>query len=1131
MKLFSYTSRTSIPALCLALLTLFVWQQQSGRFNSTSTSSSASPSASPSAGGGTQRLASAEQVPDGLQPGDWNSIRSAYEKKRHAVVAVEGGQRAHNPGQQWRTRFDGRGFAVTPDQGDWTWGLELDSYGFAAAPRAVGGQARVTTEGERVAYQWDETLEEWYVNDRRGLEHGFTLKARPASADRAAAGPLELRLRVRGKLRAQVTADGQGVSFVQPSGGAVVNYSGLKVWDADGKAVAARFAPVDGDGDLLRLTVEESGARYPLTIDPIAQQAYLKASNTGASDRFGFSVAVSGDTVVVGAIFEGSSATGVNGDGTNNDASDSGAAYVFVRSGTLWSQQAYLKASNTGAGDYFGASVAVSGDTVVVGAYQEDSNATGVNGDGTNNLATDSGAAYVFVRSGTTWTQQAYLKASNTGAYDNFGRSVAVSGDTVVVGAYNESSNATGVNGNQENNSALSSGAAYVFVRGGTTWSQQAYLKAANTGAFDSFGYAVAVSGDTVVVGAIYESSNATGVNGDGTNNLANRSGAAYVFVRSGTAWTQQAYLKASNTGVADLFGQSVAVSGETVVVGAYQEASNATGVNGDGTNNLATDSGAAYVFVRSGTTWSQQAYLKAADTAAQDFFGISVAISGDTVVVGAMFEDSNATGVNGAGANYLAGDSGAAYVFNGVGVTNSPPTISSNNVPVQAGSSTAGFTIATAADSDQAVNTLGITINGNPTTATSNGVTVSNVAMQANGSVTANISTTCAATTATFNLVVTDNRTATGNGTLTVTITPNTPPVLTYAPQTVTAGTTPVIAPATGPSDNGTFSIGSVAVSPNNGGLVVSLNQSSGTVSVVSALVIGTYTVTVPVTDNCGATTNAQLTINVFNGCPTITLNQTSLPSATTNTAYAQSLSASPAGGNYSFAVTSGLLPPGLTLNSNGSFSGAPTQSGTFNFRVTATGFGSCSGFQDYVMNVGCTPITVSPASLPGGSIGTAYNQNVSASPAGSYSYSITLGSLPSGLTLNTATGLISGTPIIVGNFTFTITALATGGCTASQSYALAVTCPTVTLAPNTLPDASTGATYNQTLSAAPVGGSYTYIVTTGSLPTGLNLNASTGVISGTPTVANSFTFRVTATGFGGCSGFRDYTIVIGGG
>jgi hypothetical protein len=220
----------------------------------------------------------------------------------------------------------------------------------------------------------------------------------------------------------------------------------------------------------------------------------------------------------VGAIDESSNATGVNGDQSNNLSTWSGAAYVFVRNGTTWSQQAYLKASNTAAGDLFGHSVSVYGDTVVVGARGEDSNATGVNGDQSNNLASGSGAAYVFVRNGTTWSQQAYLKASNSESSDYFGHSLSVSGDTIVVGAFFESSNATGVNGNQSNNLLFRAGAAYVFVRHGVTWNQEAYLKASNPEENDYFGESVSVSGDTVVVGASMK------------DDVANNAGAIYVF-------------------------------------------------------------------------------------------------------------------------------------------------------------------------------------------------------------------------------------------------------------------------------------------------------------------------------------------------------------------------------------------------------------------------------------------------------------------------------------------------------------------------------------------------------------------------------------------------------------------------
>ena len=329
-------------------------------------------------------------------------------------------------------------------------------------------------------------------------------------------------------------------------------------------------------------------------------------------------------------------------------------------------QEAYLKASNTDAGDHFGRAVAVDGDTIVIGASGEDSNATGTNGNQTDNNASSSGAAYVFVRSGGVWTQQAYLKASNAQGGDQFGHAIAIDGDTIVVGAFSEDSSATGVNGNQADNSALLSGAAYVFTRTGGVWSQQAYLKASNTGANDRFGDTVGISGDTIVVGAYIEDSSATGVNGNGADNGASWSGAAYVFTRTGGVWTQEAYLKASNTEADDRFGHTVGISGDTIVVGAGFEDSNATGVNGNQIDNSASTSGAAYAFVRSGGTWMEGAYLKASNTQMNDYFGYGygVTVDVDTIVVGAEHEDSSATGVNGDQSDNSAPGSGAAYVF-----------------------------------------------------------------------------------------------------------------------------------------------------------------------------------------------------------------------------------------------------------------------------------------------------------------------------------------------------------------------------------------------------------------------------------------------------------------------------------
>ena len=586
-----------------------------------------------------------------LSPSDWSSIRAAWDAGRHAAFAVEGGHRARNPGQRWATDFDGRGFTTTPDAGGWTWGLQLEGYGWGEV-EARGGAPRVTARGQHVSYDWDERLSEWYVNDVTGLEHGFTVASRPAGVT----GELVLMLAVRGGLRPVV--EGRDVRFVDERGVAVVDYAGLTVTDADGRVLAAGFTAGPGG---LRLEVRDAHARYPLSIDPTAQQAFLKGSNTQADDGLGNRVAVDGDTVVVAAHTEDSGATGVNGDQSDNSAPSSGAAYVFVRDGATWSQQAYLKASNTDSGDFFGLGLAISGDTIVVGASLEDSPATGVNGAQGNGLS-DSGAAYVFVRNGTTWSQQAYLKASNPDTNDLFGQ-CAISGDTIVIGAGGEDSGASGVDGDQSDNSAGASGAAYVFVRAGTTWSQQAYLKASNSGPLDSFG-SVAISGDTIVVGAGGESSSATGVDGDQTDNSASNAGAAYVFVRAGTTWSQQAYLKALDTNANDRFGGSVTVWDDTVVIGATGEDSAATGVNGNFGDESAPSSGAAYVFVRTGAAWSQQAYLKPSNTDVTDAFGFGVAIWDDTVVVGAIGEDSSATGVNGDDDDETFFDSGAAYVF-----------------------------------------------------------------------------------------------------------------------------------------------------------------------------------------------------------------------------------------------------------------------------------------------------------------------------------------------------------------------------------------------------------------------------------------------------------------------------------
>ncbi len=400
---------------------------------------------------------------------------------------------------------------------------------------------------------------------------------------------------------------------------------------------------------------------------------YVKASNTGEGDGFGRSVALSsdGNTLAVGALGEDSNATGISTDGIgkdNNSAHNAGAVYVFSRSGGSWMQQAYVKASNAGENDWFGESVALSsdGNTLAVGARFEGSNATGISTDGSgeaDNSADQAGAVYVFVHSGGSWSQQAYIKASNAGENDWFGESIALSGDgnTLAVGARFEDSNATGIStdgSGEADNSAYKAGAVYVFVHSGGSWVQQAYVKGSNTGGGDVFGSSIALSddGNTLAVGALAEDSNARGISTDGSgeaDNSMNNAGAMYVFERSGNSWSQQAYVKASNTEVTDWFGESVALSsdGNTLAVGARFEDSNATGISTDGSgeaDNSADQAGAVYVFVHSGGSWVQQAYVKASNAEENDWFGNLVALGsdGNTLAVGAWGEDSNATGI-----------------------------------------------------------------------------------------------------------------------------------------------------------------------------------------------------------------------------------------------------------------------------------------------------------------------------------------------------------------------------------------------------------------------------------------------------------------------------------------------------
>lgn len=330
----------------------------------------------------------------------------------------------------------------------------------------------------------------------------------------------------------------------------------------------------------------------------VALEEQVTADDAALLDQFGNSVAISGETAIVGAYAD------------DDDGDGSGSAYIFVKNGDNWIQQAKLTANDAADSDLFGVSVAISGDTAIVGAHGDDDSGQ------------HSGSAYVFVRDGTVWTQQIKLTAEDGAASDDFGISVAISGDTAVVGA------------NGTDDSGSDSGSAYIFVRSVTAWTLQTELIANDGAAYDKFGTSVAISGDTVVVGAFGDD--------DGGENT----GSAYIFVRSGTSWTQQDKLTASDGAAYDTFGSSVAISGDTVIAGA------------GGDDDSGESSGSAYIFIRNANSWSEQDKLTANDTIAGDNFGISVSISGDIALVGAHQH-------NGSGSAYAFIRSGSVWTQN----------------------------------------------------------------------------------------------------------------------------------------------------------------------------------------------------------------------------------------------------------------------------------------------------------------------------------------------------------------------------------------------------------------------------------------------------------------------------------
>ncbi|MCI0529390.1 MAG: FG-GAP repeat protein, partial [Nitrospira sp.] len=431
-------------------------------------------------------LAGANELPEGLYPVLLKTLQEDLHQSYHITRQVqpevlsrsslEGTHQALNRAQKLRATFTPEGIRLIPhsaamqDLGQavgpsWTWGLSLAGYGYRGHSQPVPAAEWIPAGNRIESYRGN--LIEWYMNEAQGVEQGFTLVTPPVARAPGLA-PLEIELALSGNLLPHLTEGDQAIVFTTLDSKTVLHYSKLYVYDKIGRSLPAHLelSSSRGTGAGIRIVVDDTGAVYPITVDPIIfTETELNATDPAAADRFGFSVAISGTTAVVGATHNDDACVA-------NPGCNSGSVYVFVQAGAgVWNFQQKLTASDAILGDQFGFSVAISGDTLVVGAPQPE--------------VFGNGAAYVFVRSGVTWTEQQKLTASDAAAGDQFGHSVSISGDTVVVGArFNDDA------GN-------ASGSAYVFVRSGVTWTEQQKLTASDAAANDDFGTSVSINVDT----------------------------------------------------------------------------------------------------------------------------------------------------------------------------------------------------------------------------------------------------------------------------------------------------------------------------------------------------------------------------------------------------------------------------------------------------------------------------------------------------------------------------------------------------------------------------------------------------------------------------------------------------------
>jgi len=365
--------------------------------------------------------------------------------------------------------------------------------------------------------------------------------------------------------------------------------------------------------------------------------------------------------------------------------------------------------------------------------------------------------------------------------------------------------------------------------------------------------------------------------------------------------------------------------------------------------------------------------------------------------------------------------------------------------------------------------------------------------------------------------------------GTLSYTVTPVCP-AISITPTSLTQGTVGTAYSQTLTASGGTAPYSTWTITTGTLPAGLTLNASTGIISgTPTASASPATSITMRVNDTYGCQGTQVITLQI---CPVITLSPTTLAAPTVNTAYSQTITAAGGTATYTYTVSSGTLPAWATLSSAGVLSGTPTTVTSATFTVKATDANGCAGTRSYTLTPACQTITVAPATLPNGTVNSAYSQTITSSGSvGTVTFAISSGSLPAGLSLNTSTGVISGTPTSTTAATFTVRATDANGCTGSTSYTVTPACPTINVTPTTLATGGVGVAYSQTLAAS--GGIAPYAswtVTSGTLPAGLTLSASTGIITGTPTTSNGTGVNVTVrtTDANGCQGSAVVSIKI---